>query len=227
MITPPVAEPVNLAQCLAQCRATSANDDGLFPLRIAAARELCERETHRAFFNQTWRLSLDHFPLYPWWSGTARTTDRHDDWSYSNLWKGYQIQCPKPSLVNVQKITYLDVSANLQTLDPSTYYVDNSSEPGRIVPLPGTYWPYTQQYLPGSVQVLYTAGSYGDGVQVNTCPAKVVMAILLIVASMFENREGGLAPDHEGTAPGRRSPVGQRSVPGADVRKQLSGQLSA
>lgn len=189
LITPPAVEPVTLAQCYAQCRCTTANDDGLFPLRIQAARELCERETRRAFFNQTWRLSLDHFPLYPWWTGTARATDKHDNWYYSDLWKGYQIQCPRPSLVSVQSITYTDMAGNPQTLNSNSYYVDPTSEPGRIVPLPGIFWPYTEQYLPGSVQITYTAGTYGDGVEVNNCPAKVVMAILLIVASMFENRE--------------------------------------
>jgi uncharacterized phiE125 gp8 family phage protein len=189
LITPPVVEPVTVEQCLRHCRATEANDDGLFPVRIQAARELCEAETRRAFFNQTWRLSLDHFPLYPWWTGTARATDRHENWYYSNLWKGYQIQLPRPSLLEVSEISYKDMAGATKILDPDSYYADNTGEPGRIVPLPGAYWPYTQQYLPGSVQITYEAGSYGDGLEKNTCPAKIMIAILLIVASMFENRE--------------------------------------
>jgi len=62
-------------------------------------------------------------------------------------------------------------------------------ESARIVPVPGEYWPYTQAYLPGSVQVTFVAGSYGDGVEVNTCPNTVVMAMLLLIGSYYETRE--------------------------------------
>jgi hypothetical protein len=77
-----------------------------------------------------------------------------------------------------------------QTLPTDSYYVDTTSELARIVPVPDTYWPYTQAYLPGSVQVRFVAGSYGDGVEVNTCPNRVVMAMLLLIGSFYENREG-------------------------------------
>jgi uncharacterized phiE125 gp8 family phage protein len=185
----PAVEPVTLEQCYAQIRGGAANDDGLFPIRIQAARELCEAYTHRAFFNQTWRLSLHHFPFFDWTTGTMPPTWKRDIWFFPYAWPAYQIKVPRPSLVSVSSITYLDAKGNQQTHDPSLYYVDPTSEPGIVVPKTGLEWPYPDTYLPGSVQLTYVAGSYGDGVEVNNCPARLIQAILLLVADMFENRE--------------------------------------
>jgi hypothetical protein len=43
--------------------------------------------------------------------------------------------------------------------------------------------------MPGSIAITFVAGSYGDGTDVNTCPATVVMAILLLVGHFYANRE--------------------------------------
>lgn len=176
LLTPPAAEPVTLTQAKNQCRVTISTDDELISAYITAARELCERWTHRAFFNQTWRLTLDHFPLYPWWQGTSRITDRHDWWYYSSVWRGYMIQVPRPRLVSVTSIKYMDVTLTRRILDPDSYIIDGSSEPGRIVPAPGCFWPYTQVYQPGSVQIDFVAGSYGDGTQTGEVLAAAINA---------------------------------------------------
>ncbi len=189
LITPPVAEPVTLAQVKQHCRVTIDDDDALLETYISAARELCERETHRSFFNQTWRLSLDHFPMYPFWSGTQQSTTLHDGWSYSSWWKYFQIKLPRPSFVSVTSITYVDMLGDTQTVDPSIYYVDTAGEPGSVSPIYGSYWPYTDLYVPDSVAVNYVAGSYGDGVNEAYCPAKVQVAIMMAAAGMYENRE--------------------------------------
>lgn len=73
---------------------------------------------------------------------------------------GLAILLPKPRAVSVPSIQYINLAGELATLDPATYFVDVNSEPARIVPQPGLYWPYTQGWLPNSVIVSYTAGSY-------------------------------------------------------------------
>jgi hypothetical protein len=50
-------------------------------------------------------------------------------------------------------------------------------------------WPTTQLYLPGSVQVTYITGSYGDGEETNTCPFAIPAAILLHVGHLYKSRE--------------------------------------
>ena len=98
-----------------------------------------------------------------------------------------------PRLVSVTSITYLDMAGEQQTLDPSAYIVDASSQPARIVPAINLTWPTTDYYIPGSVKVTYVAGSYGDGVTVDTCPASIEQAILLLVGHFYENREASSA----------------------------------
>jgi uncharacterized phiE125 gp8 family phage protein len=188
LITPPAVEPVTLALAKSHCRIDADDEDALLPIYITAARQAAEKYTKRAFFNQTWQLSLDHFPIFDC-SATLPTRNRQDWPFYSSYWDGITIRLPRPTCVSVTSITYVDLTGTTQTLPTESYYVDTTSEPARIVPKPGEYWPYTQAYLPGSVQVTFVAGSYGDGVEMNNCPNTVVMAILLLIGAFYENRE--------------------------------------
>ena len=184
----PAAEPVTLDLAKQQLVVDAGNtaDDNLITGYIIAARQYVEKKMQRAIFNRTMQLNLDFFP-FPDYSGTVNANDRHC--LYGQYWHQLAIKLPKPATVSVESITYIDLSGNPQTLDPSTSYVDITSEPARIVPKPGLYWPYTQSYLPGSVKVLYTAGTYGDGVDVNTCPQTIVQAMLLLISYFYNHRD--------------------------------------
>jgi hypothetical protein len=111
----------------------------------------------RAIFPRAMRLTLDNFP-FARYGDTVGANDRHC--MYGKYWHSLAIKLPLVAALSVQSITYLDLNGDIQTLSPLTYYTDLSSEPARIVPLPGLYWPYTMTYLPGSVTVLYTAATY-------------------------------------------------------------------
>ncbi|RZU39333.1 head-tail connector protein [Edaphobacter modestus] len=186
---PPVAEPVTLDQAKAHLRVDFDTDDLLIMGLIGAAREFCEVYSRRAFFEQTIVLSLDAFPLFTYNNGTIPPAQMHGWPYYSAYWDPLCIRLPRPGTVSVESIAYRDLTNTVQTLDPSTYYVDLTSEPARIVPMPSLTWPTTQLYLPGSVQVTYTAGSYGDGVATNNCPRAVMAAMLLMVGHLYEHRE--------------------------------------
>jgi uncharacterized phiE125 gp8 family phage protein len=192
LVTPPAVEPVSLATAKTHLRIDYDNsaEDALITAFIVAARQYAEKITHRAFFNQTWTLNLDCFPIYPWWSGTIQASNPRTNWlARYGILRGQQILLPKPHLASVTSIKYVDVTGTQQTLSDTGYYVDNTSEPARLVPMPGLCWPATQTYMPGSVQITYVTGSYGDGTTVNTCPQTVCMAILLLVAHFYTNRE--------------------------------------
>ena len=187
LITPPAVECVSLDTAKDHLRVSFTDDDTLIPIYITAARQWAERYTKRAFFNQTWTLNLDYFPFFNC-SSTLHTRTRHDYIYWAGYFDGITIRLPRPTTVSATSITYLDLTGTTQTLDPDSYYVDTTSEPARIIPIPGSFWPYTQAYLPGSVQVTVVAGSYGDGVDVNNCPQTVVAAILLMLTNLYENR---------------------------------------
>jgi uncharacterized phiE125 gp8 family phage protein len=202
LVAGPAVEPVTLALAKAQLNVEAAftDDDALIGGLITAARQLCEQAMCRAIFNQSWLLTLDHFPWVSFNNGTVRQTNR-SDWPFlSDFWQGMTINLPMPRLVSVTSITYVDLTGATQTLDPGSYYADVNSEPARIVPKPGAYWPYTQQYVPGSVQVTFVAGTYGDGVEVNTCPQTIALAIMQMVADWYANRENSVVSSGIGVA---------------------------
>jgi hypothetical protein len=195
LITEPVAEPITLYQAKLQCGFGPMQDTDraaeeilgaqLRPF-IVAARATAESYMNRAIYNQTWIRTLDHFPL--WWAanGTVNPSYRKDWPYYSDFWNRITIDVPWPKTNSVKSITYVDQSNTVQTLDPSQYDVDLTSEPARIVPADGTYWPSEMTYKPGSVVVTFVAGSYGDGVTVDTCPETIKAAIKLILARLYQ-----------------------------------------
>jgi hypothetical protein len=155
----PIVEPVSLAQAKLQCIVDAGMilDDTLIAGLIVAARQFCEKKMQRAIFPRAMRLTLDNFP-FARYGDTVNANDRHC--MYGKYWHALAIRLPLVATLSVQSITYVDLNGETQTVDPSTYYTDLTSEPARIAPLPGIYWPYTMTYLPGSVTILYTAATY-------------------------------------------------------------------
>jgi uncharacterized phiE125 gp8 family phage protein len=186
LITPPTVEPVSLDLAKQHCRVDFTDDDALFTLYISAAREYCEKFMNRSIFNQTYVLYLDSFPYGDWRSTTPM--DQRSPYNYSSYWSDMAIRLPRPSAVSVTSIKYLDASGVQQTLSQSYYYTDVTSEPGRIVPSAGTTWPTTQYYQPGSIQVTYISGTWGDGTVINTCPQSIVRAMLLLISHYYDRR---------------------------------------
>jgi hypothetical protein len=184
----PAVEPVLLALAKQQLvlDAGFTADDTYITGLITGARERVEKIMNRAIYNRTMQRFLDFFP-FPDYSGTVNPNDRHC--LYGTFWHSMTIRLPRPNCVSVQSIQYVDLSNTTQTVDPSTYSVHVNSEPARIVPLNGCYWPYTQNYLPDSVTISYTAGSYGDGVAVDTCPQTIKIAMLLLISHDYNYRD--------------------------------------
>ena len=183
----PTCEPVTLNQIKNQCTIDPSftDDDALLSMYGIAAREYAEKYTRRAFLPQQWQLTLDHFPTYGF-TGTANPALRRD-WSYySGAWDGMTIALPKPKCISADSITYVDTTGTQQTLAPSAYKLDPNSTPARIVPAQGAFWPLNTIYLPGSVNITYTAGSYADADHV---PQSICVAILLLASHWYANRE--------------------------------------
>lgn len=157
--TAPATEPVTLTELQTHLRVTVNEESELITSLGKAARETVERLTGRSLITQTLRLTLDEFP----------------DW---------EIRLPRPPLVSVTSITYVDAAGTTQTLSASLYRVDTYSEPGRIEPAYGEVWPSARE-VAGAVNVLYVAG-YGAAAAV---PYNLKLAIKLLVGHWFANRE--------------------------------------
>src|SRR4029077_18050283 len=96
----------------------------LFNTWRAAAREYGETVTHRAFITQTWDDVRDGFPG-----------------SDEAIW------LPRPPLISVTSVTYIDTAGATQTWSASLYTViapaGPKASPGAIVPNYGQIFPAT------------------------------------------------------------------------------------
>jgi len=190
LVTPPTVEPVTLALAKLHLRVDFDDDDLLITGLITAARQYAEKRTNRAFFTQTWMRTMDFFPLYGRVEG-SRAPSQRDTWPYGMwYWDRVTIDLPHNRVQSVTSITYNDGTGTLQMLPTTAYSVDVTSTPARIAPAQGMFWPILNDYIPGSVQITYVCGSYGDGVSVNTCPMTIVQAMLLLIGHWYEHREG-------------------------------------
>jgi uncharacterized phiE125 gp8 family phage protein len=156
--TPPADEPVTLDEAKLHLRVDSDADDTLITALIQAAREHVEAVTERALMAQTWTERQDGFPAVLALRGGVVSA--------------------------VASVKYVDADGVQQTLDPSAYLTDLTTEPATVRPVYGTEWPTTREQ-PGAVAVQYSVG-YADAASV---PAALKAAILLLVGDLYANRE--------------------------------------
>lgn len=158
--TAPTVEPLGLTEAKAHLRVDNDDENALIESLIETAREQVENDTRRALMTQTLRLNLDAFPC---------DTDT--------------IQLPRPPLVSVSSITYVDSAGTTQTWASSNYIVDAASEPGRVVLAYNASWP-TARAQANAIAINYVAGWTAA-----TLPAAAKRLVALWVAHLFELRE--------------------------------------
>lgn len=164
--SPPADEPITLAEAKLQCSIDSGDWDSLLSDLIVQARQHVEEILGRSLITQTWVQKFDVFPC-------GREC----------------IYLARPPVQSVSSITYYDSAGTLQTWSGSSYLLDKDSEPARIQPAPGGYWPSTQDRQ-NAAAVTFVAG-YGD--DETTVPGPIRRAMLLLISHWFENREATIA----------------------------------
>lgn len=167
--TPPVAEPITLAEAKAHLIVEHDDDDTLINTYIKAAREKAEHYTGRAMMEQTVKEYLQNFPCV----------------TYDNIKAGIELRfAPLKSLTHVK---YKDTDGDDQTLSSNKYTFDNISEPPKIFPAFGESWPATRDDI-NAIEIEYVAG-YTTASDV---PANVKLAMLLMIGKWYEQREDSI-----------------------------------
>ena len=158
--TAPTLEPLTLDEVRDQLNIDTSAQDGLLDAIRVAARGEIESRLSKALLTSTWKLRLGG------WPSTG------------------EIRLPRPPLVSVSSIAYIDTNGASQTLAASQYTVDKYVEPGRIVPAYGVSWP-SLRAVPANVTVTYIAGWPAPG----SIPREILQAMLLTIGHLYEQRE--------------------------------------
>lgn len=155
--------PVSLAEAKAHLRVDIDDDDDLIGQLIEAAVDAAQIFTRRQFIEAEFIWTADRFP-----SGSKA------------------IELPRPPLISVESITYIDDDGEDVEMDVADYVVDETDlTGGRVTPAYEATWPLARN-TPASVRVAFTAG-YGD--EASSVPAGIRAAIKLIIGHLYENRE--------------------------------------
>lgn len=137
---------------------TNTTDDPTLNALIVTARKLAEKELDRALITQQWEYTDDDFD--------------------------YPIYLPKPALISVQSVKYLDPDGVQQTLSSADYQVVTTEKVGYIQPAYGVAWPSIRSQ-PDSVVVAYTCG-YGAA---SAVPINVKQWMLMAISTLYSQRE--------------------------------------
>lgn len=158
LTTAPTVEPVSLDDLKGWLGYTAADDDNLLLQLIRSAREYIERVMWRQFITATYTWKLDRFACV--------------------------LYVPRPPLIAVTSITYLDDTGTSQTLATTEYQVI-AGDDGRIVEAYDKVWP-TTRCQPDAVTIVYTAG-YGTSQY--DVPEPVRQAILMTASHWYRHRD--------------------------------------
>lgn len=133
VITAPAAYPVTLTEIKiwAGLDITDTSEDGKLTAIIAAMTAHAEHLTGRAFIERTLEYTADEF---------------------DNC-----IALPWAPLLGIDSVKYTDIADTEQTVAAADYEVDTYSEPGKVRPVWGEYWPSLGHGF-NPVRIRYRAG---------------------------------------------------------------------
>ena len=220
----PKVEPVSLDQVRAFLRlpkSFTAEDDMLGEF-IQAAREEGEIETGRALAQRTFTQVLDSHPYYTdaVQSQQAYPPDYYSLPRYSTtLWNYSQmIKLGMSPAISVEQMRSINPDGSVRRMSQDVDFIlDRISEPARIFPLPGKYWP-ADFYVANALEIDFTAGYDPDPTAVDVyspalspdtpgqqpsstivtgVPARIILGIFNLVAYWWNNRgQAGVVPDN-------------------------------
>lgn len=175
----PESEPVTVAEAKTHLEVTGTAKDAYIGALIKAARRICEADAGLSFVTQTRVIKLDRFPsCWPW-------PYRYGVHAMTNPYS--EIILPYGPVLEITSFTYVDTEGADQTLAVDTdFYFDDHSAVARLRPV--SSWPSTN-IMPNAVTIEYTAGIDLDADTTEEYLPIVKQAILLQVASFFENRQ--------------------------------------
>lgn len=162
VITAPTSEPITVAEVKQHLQMSPfyTGEDSYLSALVAAATSYIETRCNIAVMQQTLELACDNWPSYQ--TG---------------------MKLPKPPLVSVTSVKYIDTSSTEQTWDSARYTVSTDRRPGTIRPKYGYIWPIIRPE-PDAIKVRYVAGYSTAG----SIPVGIKHALKLLIGNAYQQR---------------------------------------
>ncbi|WP_321397377.1 head-tail connector protein [Emcibacter sp.] len=162
LITPPVAEPVTLAEVKEFLKIDHADEDSLLLGLIRSGRQACETFIDRKLVHQVWRC-------------------------FRNDWGMGPVYLPFSPILSVEEVAVFK-DGDYSPLSADSYLLDTGSFRPRLVQMDGQGWPLPEIPVAG-IRTTFTAG-YGDSW--NEVPADLRQGLLHWIAGCFTAGEDTL-----------------------------------
>lgn len=151
---------ISLAEAKAHLRVEISNEDNLILSLIEVARASAQEITRRAIGVQTFRYSLNGYPVSRWFS----------------------LPFAAP-LISITSVSAVILDGTTQVFSPSLYSTSFDSEPAIIGRAYNQTWPSLRE-TPDNFQIVYQAGYTNL-----TLPGPIKQWMLLAIGTMYANRE--------------------------------------
>ena len=173
-------------KAFARIDSSDSTENTLIESLVFLAQDMAETYVGRAITYQVLTLSLDRLPFYQDEKLQEGVYTAPDLQSNSNY-----IVLPKPNLIAVNSVKYYNNDDTASTFASSNYYVDVSSEQGRVVLKNGVSWPTASELRNANAyEIEYKAG-YGSSNSdtAASTPKLLIHAIKVLALHLYENRE--------------------------------------
>jgi len=166
----------------ARIDSSDTSENALIESLVFLAQDMAEAYTGRSITQQDLALFLDRLPFYsdeilP--EGIYTAPDLQSNSNY--------IVLPKPNLVSVTHVKHYDNDNVATTFATSNYYVDTTSEQGRVVLKNGSSWPTATSLRNANAYEIQFRSGYGNAA--SDVPKPLVQAIKMLALHLYENRE--------------------------------------
>lgn len=171
----PSTTPVSLEEAKAHLGITDNHDDQIIEGMIAAATTYLDGRdgiVGRAILTQTWREDFSGFSECGW-----------------DAYYGYVMRLSVPPVQSITSITYFDANNVSQTVSASIYRLltDRVGPYVALKPaIPANSWPFAYYSREDAVSITYVTGM---ATLAKDVPAPIRAAILMLLGSLYENRE--------------------------------------
>ena len=166
----------------ARIDSSDTSENALIESLVFLAQDMAEAYTGRSITQQDLTLFLDRLPFYSDQRLPEGVYTAPDLQANQNF-----IVLPKPNLISVTHVKYYNNEDTASTFATTNYYVDTTSQQGRVVLKNGSSWPTASELRNANAYEIKFRAGYGNAA--SDVPKPLVQAIKMLALHLYENRE--------------------------------------